>query len=316
MTEHQAPTQQPERIVVATDGTPAGNIGIQFATREAQRLGLGIELVHVVPAYIPAGSFPMIPDDSMNQYGREVLTRGTDVAREVDPDIELTTSLMRGGRAGTIVSRAHDAALIVLGSHPLTVAERFWTGATVPGVAARSSCPVVTVPADYDANRHLGRVIVGVKEPSRSADLLASAFAVAKDLHAELVVIHAWKLAAGYDDLVSNEVAREEWRVELEAAIEKELVDLRQAHPDVSVRVEIVHGMAAEALISASRDADRLIITRPVHGGYFHHLGSTARAILRDAHCPVEIFPPTNTPSAEDLELELEQANFRALLFS
>ncbi len=316
MTENQAPTPHPDRVVVATDGTPAGHIGIKFATREAQRLGLSVELVHVVPAYIPSGSFPMIPDDSMNQYGRQVLTRGIAVAREVAPTIKVTTSLLRGGRVGTIVSRAHDAALIVLGSHPMSVAERFWTGATVPGVAARSSCPVVTVPAEYDGDQQLGRVLVGVKVPAKSADLLAAAFGVAEDLGAELVILHAWKLPAGYDDLVSNETAREEWRVELRAEIERVLPELRIAHPKVSVQIEIEHGAAAGALISASKGADRLVITRPVHGGYFHHLGSTARAVLSEAHCPVEIFPPINTPSAEDLELEIEQANYRALLLS
>ena len=39
----------------------------------------------------------------------------------------------------------------------------------------------------------------------------------------------------------------------------------------------------------------------PAHGGTFHHLGRTARAVLRDARCPVEVLaplPPGRLPGA------------------
>lgn len=53
--------------------------------------------------------------------------------------------------------------------------------------------------------------------------------------------------------------------------------------------LEIAHVRDAELLVV---NADLLLITRSQHGGPFHHLGSVARAVLREAHCPVQILPP------------------------
>ena len=312
---NQHPT--PGLIVVATDGTAAGRTGIEFATREARRRGAGLELVHVVPMYPSASTFPVIPDDSFNQYGREVLQQGSALVREIDPDAQFGTTLMTGARVTGITKCAAEAALLVLGSHPpMSAAEKFWIGTAVPGVASRAACPVLIVPADYDPNKVAGRVVVGVKVPARSAELLASAFALAEEFESELVIVHAWKLASGYDDLVSNEESRQEWRVQLEAEIEYVLADLRSDHPDVPVRIEIVHGPAAPALIDASRNADRLLISRPVHGGYFHHLGSTARAVLREGHCPVEVLPPHPAAGRDDVESDAQKSRSDVLVRS
>ncbi len=163
---NQHPT--PGLIVVATDGTAAGRAGVEFATREARRRGAGLELVHVVPMYPSASTFPVIPDDSFNQFGREVLEQGAELVRGIDPDAQFGTTLMTGARVAAITRCAAEAALLVIGSNPpLSASERFWIGTTVPGVAARSTCPVITVPVEYDANHVTGRVVVGVKSPAR-----------------------------------------------------------------------------------------------------------------------------------------------------
>lgn len=303
-------TLSPGRVVAATDGSPAGMIGVRYATREAARRGVSLELKHVVPAFLPVGTFPMVPDDSFQQYGREVLEQSRAAAQAVDPTVSVSTTLHIGGRVASIVAHAHDAGVIVLGSHPLTGSERFWNGPTVPGVAARAACPVIAVPEEYDETKRHGRVIVGVKRADHSAELLAGAFAVAKEQGAELLIVHAWKLPSGYDDLVSNQVAREEWREYEMALMEPDLARLRELYPEVSVQVEILHGLGSTALVDASAEADRLIISRPVHGGYFHHLGATARAILRDARCPVEVLPPAGHThdDTESLALHKEAA--------
>ncbi len=66
------------------------------------------------------------------------------------------------------------------------------------------------------------------------------------------------------------------------------------AYPDVLVQVDVVHGQAAFALVDRSAEADLLLISRPAHGGFVHFLGATARAVIRDAACPVEVVPPVD----------------------
>ena len=68
------------------------------------------------------------------------------------------------------------------------------------------------------------------------------------------------------------------------------------AFPTVKAYVRVVLRRPAGALVGASGRADRLIVTKPDHGARVHHLGSTARALLRDAECPVEVVPPRQGP--------------------
>jgi nucleotide-binding universal stress UspA family protein len=70
------------------------------------------------------------------------------------------------------------------------------------------------------------------------------------------------------------------------------MIDLRMAYPEVQVQVEVVHGQAAFALVQQSAEADLLLISRPAHGGFVHYLGATARAVIRDVACPIEVVPP------------------------
>ena len=48
------------------------------------------------------------------------------------------------------------------------------------------------------------------------------------------------------------------------------------------------------------------MISRPSHGGFVHHLGATARAVIRDAGCPVLVVPAAGrdrrASSASDAE--------------
>jgi nucleotide-binding universal stress UspA family protein len=66
-----------------------------------------------------------------------------------------------------------------------------------------------------------------------------------------------------------------------------------------------VHGQPAHTLVEASKAADLLVISRPVHGSFVHHLGATARAVIREAACPLVVVPPlAQSPEAEHVRTE------------
>jgi nucleotide-binding universal stress UspA family protein len=290
MTSH--PAHEP--VVVATDGTPAAFRGVRYAALEARRLGLTLEIVHVVPGYLPTGPLPMVPDGALQDFGRSVLKRSLVVAQHAAADVETNSKLISGKRVSSIVNAAQRAPLLVLGSRSLTLAARVWTGATVVGVCARARCPVVVVPEDWQVSATVTslRIVVGFQSPEQAAPLLLDAFALANNTGAEVVVLHAWKLPSGYDDVIVSRVGAAAWKEQQVTKIYDAVSELRTSNPEVPVTVEVVHDRPAHALVEASRAADRLVLSRPVHGGYFHHLGSTARAVLREAHCPVEVLSP------------------------
>jgi nucleotide-binding universal stress UspA family protein len=284
--------RRPGRVVAATSGTPASRAAVAYAARRARESGVPLELVHVVPAYFPVGPLPTVPDVQVRRTAQDVLDRACDLAEETVPGLTVTTHLVMGSRVDALVRHSEDAALLVVGAAPQGMLERVWTGSTVTGIAARSTCPVVVVPTMPPHLAPTGRILVGLKRPRHADRLLESAFAQADQAHAQLVVVHAWHLMSPYDDAITVRAGDPAWTTEQTLLIEERLIDLRMAHPEVEVQVDLVHGQAAYALVTQSTQADLLLISRPAHGGVLHHLGATARAVLRESACPVGVVPP------------------------
>jgi len=280
-------------LLVGVDGTPAGNSGVKFAALEAHRLGLALHIVHVTPGYGDAQpELPIIDDGTLTAYGRRLVEEACATAKALVPDLEVETRVVSGGTVPTLAASSKEAAAIVLGAERRSFVGRVWTGDIVAGVAARATCPVLVVAPEWDPNIDHGRVVVGLRKLETARPLLEAGLALASDRKAELVVLHAWKLQSGYDDIVANRVDGEEYGRRETALIEPLLNELRgDTYRQVPVRIEVLHTQPAFALVHASTNADRLLISRPEHGGLFHHLGAVTRAVLHEARCPVEVLP-------------------------
>jgi nucleotide-binding universal stress UspA family protein len=284
-------TSRNGRVLVATSGSAASQSAITFAARTAASRGLSLEIVHVVTPTVAVGPYGVTPDTVVRQAGREVLARGEALAHRLEPTLDVTTTMLIGSRPEAIVDKARDADLVVVGAPPHDLMGRLWTGSTVTGVAARATCPVAVIPADQrETTTH--RVVVGLKSTQHADRLLSAAFAVASQTGSELRVVHAWQLLSPYENAVAEHLPTPEWEIEEGHTIEGLLIDLRLAYPNVPVKVELVHGQPGRTLVNQSREADTLVISRPVHGGFVHHLGAAARAVLREAHCTVLVVPP------------------------
>lgn len=281
-------------VVVGVDGTPAGYRGVRYAALEARRLGVGLRIVHVTPGYPPSGpALPIIPDGTLHTSDLKLLAEAGTQAHAVVPDLNVDTHLLAGSSTvRTLAACSQDASLLVLGTERQSFAERVWTGDVVAGMAAQASCPVVVVPPDWEPSEEHRKIVVGLKSTDDCVGLLAAGLSLAHARTAELVVVHAWKLPAAYDDIVANRVSSDEHRRQQTGLIEPVLQELRQSCPEVPVRIEVLHAQPAWALVNASTQADRLVIMRPTRGGVLHHLGAVARAVLREAHCPVEVIAP------------------------
>ena len=109
-----------------------------------------------------------------------------------------------------------------------------------------------------------------------------------------------------YDDMIVRRTHEDEWHAAARERIESQTAGLRADNPEVEVDVRVVHDQPAHALREASKDADLLLVGRHADSGV-RHLGSTARALLREATCPVEVVP-TRLVGTADQELRLERA--------
>lgn len=286
------PSNTAPRIVVGIDDTAASMTGVKFAALEAQRLGADLDILHAAPGYDDIhGNLPIFNNQQLAELGHALIEKAEAVAHEATSDLNIQTHLVSGGAVSTLVSSSQGANLLVLGAERRSFAGRIWTGDIVGGAAARAHCPVVVVAPEWEPGKRHDRIVVGLKSMDNAAELLVAGLALAQEEKAELVVVHAWKLLSGYDDIIANRADGMDYELRMTERIEPVLNELRQAYPDVVVRIEVLHAQPALTLVKASAEADRILLARPAHAGVLHHLGPVARAVLHEGRGPVEILP-------------------------
>jgi nucleotide-binding universal stress UspA family protein len=141
-------------------------------------------------------------------------------------------------------------------------------------------------------------VIVGVDGSGHSQRALEWAMNEAAIRHAPLTVLTVHQAVRGYSGgpavYPQDATLTEEARAAAQAETDKVLARLREVRPE-PVTVEAVHGIPAEVLINASKDADMLVLGSRGAGGFARlMMGSVAGQVAQHAHCPVVIIPPEN----------------------
>jgi len=284
---------QPENAIVV--GVPAehGEAALLFAVEEARRSRSPVHVVHVLQ--IPAGEPYAGVYDAARDEAQAVLEathrRALELAAgEVPVTHELTDS---GSIVAELVSRSVTARMVVVEHRDLGRLRRFFTGSRSSGVTARAHSAVVTVPAGWrPTNGRTPVVTAAVQHPDEAEDLLRAAYDAARERNGRVVVLHAWWLANGYDDVVVDDEVlhewEERWRLELEPVLER----LQTRYPMVETKVVVQHAPPVDAVLAAATTSDLLVVGRRHHllplGS---HLGPVSRAVIARSPVPVLMTP-------------------------
>ena len=292
MTEQERTTARGPRIVVGVGPEEFGS-ALAFAADEALRAGCGLHLVHAVELTPIPADHVLIPAADVEAWGAERLAEAVKVADDVVGDaVPVTHELVRGTPVGALVEVGRTARMVVLEHRYLSRLSRIVNRTVAGGVAAHLRVPVVAVPSSWRADGKQRLVVAGVDVADRSEEVLRAALAEAHAREARLRLVHSWSLPRPYEGgLTAHDVRRwsDSARAEVSAALDR-VGDLSAA-TDAEVRVEL--GRAAECLVQASADAELLVIGRhdplvPIGS----HIGPVARAVLREATCPVLLASP------------------------
>lgn len=296
------------RVVVGTSGSEGSGAAVRYAAAEANRLDLRLEIVHVVPEYVPLGMlYPMATpagSPQMEVIGRSILDEARDEADKVLPSDRIDIHLGTGDRVEGVLGRLEGAHALVLGDDRTPLMSRIATGSMVGAVAGRAPVPVVVVPSDWHAGEPRHRIAVGLKEWAElPIPLLHGALRLASERGAALEIVHIWDPPVAYADLLMPALAAPGWAARVEREIRAKAADLLAAFPSTGVVVSALYGDATAILQHVSTESDLIVIARRTRAFPEGHFGSTGRALLRGMQCPLVVLPVSE--SGEDLLVEV-----------
>ncbi|MDT0214980.1 universal stress protein [Rothia sp. ARF10] len=285
-------TETARPVVVGFDDSPDGDIALEWAVREADRLGRPLKVVvargmlwATSPGFGPSAPWPEDLDS-------EVVDRARARVAALSSQCEVITESVVGTPAATLVNASEDAELVVVGRHRHSVLGELVSGSTSSQVAAHARCPVVIADRPGPIDPHAPVVVAVDGSPANEAAL---AFAVerAAALSAPLVAVHAWTLDV--PDAFDTAWLSPEHIVELERHHQKVLDDTvapwAAKHPEVEVTKVLRRNLPVEAVLARAEGAQLVVVGSRGHGGFVGLLiGSVSQGLIhRDRPCPLVV---------------------------
>ena len=280
---------KPRKILVGI-GEPDDVDGVlEFAAAEAVRRQCGVHLMHAVTAGSRHGdgSELTISGGSMQHAGADVLVGASQQLEELLGDeLSVTTELVHDGAASALNEASPHACVVLLQRRPdpgIGHAMR----SVVNGVAGRAAVPVLVVPSTWRREDERPQVVaVGVGDAAASGALVGAAGEIAEQLGADLRIVHARTDGRRHHSADADDAQEI-------AALQHEFAPVLADHPDLHVEWRVDPGAPEDALVAAADLASLVVIGRHHRKHAFgSHLGSTARAVLERAACPVMVVEP------------------------
>ena len=149
-------SQRSNRLLIATDGSPASLAAAEEGVRLAKLLGAGVTFVGVANAPLPVLGDPYYQRALSKNLGamRAALAKSTPYA--VERHVEYETELLEGSPAEVILdlARSRDVDLIVVGSRGLGAAKGTLLGSVSSEIVQKADRPVLVArPIDRRTDR-------------------------------------------------------------------------------------------------------------------------------------------------------------------
>ena len=271
--------------VVAAVGRRGSTAAVAYAADEAVRQHRDLHLVHAVEL------------DVSESESADVIDRARLLAAErVVGRVAVTSETSLAPTVPAVVAAARDAWLLVVGRCPESVRTHPYVRSVTGGLASRALVPVLSVPDDWSDATGSPHVVVGIDDPGLSDEVLLEAFVAARTRHARLTIISTWWRPTGAGDRPLTQVDDLDRPERVRAGLDELTASLSGAYPDVPFDLQVFNRPPGDALIEASADATLMLLGR--HDSLLatgSHLGPVARAVLREATCPVLLATPRRT---------------------
>lgn len=275
-------------IVVGADGSPAAELAVDWAARDALSRGLPLTIVHVLPTAEASLwlDVPITGDylEAHERKGRKILSEAVRIAVLAAGEKLVITQLAVSGHAvPTLVDLSMDATMVVVGSRGLGAISGALLGSVSSGLLHHAHCPVTVY---HDENHGNGHVVVGIDGSSASEAAVAIAFDEASRRGVQLIAVHTYSDAIGDEGFLYVD-----WTMVVEQAREalaERLAGWQECYPDVTVRRVVARDWPAHQLLEQSKVAQLVVVGSHGRGGFAGMLlGSVSTAVAQAARVPV-----------------------------
>lgn len=295
-------TTKEDIVVVAVDGSEASKVAVRWAANTANKRGIPLRLAasYTMPQFLYAEG--MVPPqelfDDLQAETMEKVDEARSLAHGVAPELKIGHTIAEGSPIDMLLDMSRDVTMIVMGSRGLGGLSGMVMGSVSAAVVSHAACPVVVVREDNPVNEDTkyGPVVAGVDGSEVSQRATEFAFAEADARGSELVAVHTWMDMQVQASLAGLSAAQQQWEeVEREQSelLTQRLQPLIDQYPNVPVKKIITRDRPVRALVEQSEGAQLLVVGSHGRGGFKGMLlGSTSRALLQSAPCPMMVVRP------------------------
>lgn len=291
-------------IVVGVDGSQSSRQALEWAVAEAQARRSDLLMVKNWhdPVFVGPGSTATQEIDLVLQDAKGEAAAIASSVHDAHPGVRITTAVIDGSPAASLIKRAEDADLLVVGSRGNGGFLGLELGSVSAKAARRSPVPVIVVRGEHDRSDR-SDVVVGVdgSECSRAALRWAADWAKAHDK--ALVVLMAWNYLEPQGPHGPIAFDTDYHADDAAAALGSIVGDVLGHGTNPRIHTEVVCDLPARAVLERAKDACLIVVGRH---GVSHwtppDLGATAVQVLHHAECPVAVIPETAHASGDGAE--------------
>ncbi|HEX6076406.1 MAG TPA: universal stress protein [Micromonosporaceae bacterium] len=281
------------RAVVGVDGSPAGDVALEWAVTEAEVAGGDLLVCH---AYAPEHIVRPLPaegTEAAGQIARRCLAAAVAKAGRRLGSARVRGELRVGNPAMMLIEASAGAGMVVVGSHGYLGRGARLLGSTVLRVAGHADCPAVVVRPLLSGVRgpFADHVVVGVDGSQPASTALGFGFRYAALHDVGLVAVHVageWPSDFWTDDRMLQTYFVAE--PPAEAMLSVEVEPWHHQFPGVPVKRAVYGGDPVRGLLRAAGGA-RLLVVGDRRRDELRRLmlGSVSRGVVSHAGCPVAV---------------------------
>jgi nucleotide-binding universal stress UspA family protein len=280
-------------VLVAVDGSEQAGRALAWAVREAGLRGCGLTIAHAY--HWPSSGFAAVDAvgylmEALEQDSAEIVAEAAKTVQQLAPDLPVHTESRPGPPVAVLVELSHGREVAVVGSRGLGGFTGMLLGSVGTGLVANAACPVAVVrgerePADDEP------VVVGLDGSPSAETVLTEAFRAAQRRGCPLIAVHGWQDPT--TDLLAargrqSDFDRDSWQRAATQALSERLESVGRQFPTVHSDAVVDWGRPSRALLEQAKTAQLLVVGTRGRGELAGMLlGSTSRAMVQHAPCPV-----------------------------